>query len=142
MPGHRRVPQADDSFCRADGVSKDRPHYQSGRAGLFNFALQDFFTQVESGRWLMRDKRTETAAVLLIRRGSRVSCLFGPYAHASAINVPRQNSSGISLSAARGSDRVGQFSAERVHPFARHRGADLDEARAEARACGRSPGGS
>jgi pimeloyl-ACP methyl ester carboxylesterase len=33
--------------------------------GLFNFALQDFFTQVESGRWLLRDTRTETAAVLL-----------------------------------------------------------------------------
>jgi pimeloyl-ACP methyl ester carboxylesterase len=32
---------------------------------LFNQALQDFFTQVESGRWLMRDKRTETTAVLL-----------------------------------------------------------------------------
>jgi pimeloyl-ACP methyl ester carboxylesterase len=32
---------------------------------LFNFALQDFFIQVESGRWLMRDKRTESAAVLL-----------------------------------------------------------------------------
>ena len=34
---------------------------------LFNFALQDFFTQVESGRWMLRDKRTETAAVLLDR---------------------------------------------------------------------------
>jgi pimeloyl-ACP methyl ester carboxylesterase len=33
--------------------------------GLFNYALQDFFTQVESGRWLQRDKRTEGAAVLL-----------------------------------------------------------------------------
>jgi pimeloyl-ACP methyl ester carboxylesterase len=33
--------------------------------GLFNFALQDFFIQVESGRWLQRDKRTEGAAVLL-----------------------------------------------------------------------------
>ena len=32
---------------------------------LFNFAVQDFFAQVESGRWLMRDKRTEKAAVLL-----------------------------------------------------------------------------
>ena len=32
---------------------------------LFNFALQDFFTQVESGRWMLRDKRTESAAVLL-----------------------------------------------------------------------------
>lgn len=32
---------------------------------LFNFALQDFFAQVDSGRWLMRDKRTETPAVLL-----------------------------------------------------------------------------
>ncbi len=32
---------------------------------LFNFALQDFFIQVESGRWMMRDKRTESAAVLL-----------------------------------------------------------------------------
>jgi pimeloyl-ACP methyl ester carboxylesterase len=32
---------------------------------LFNFALQDFFTQVDSGRWMMRDKRTESAAVLL-----------------------------------------------------------------------------
>jgi pimeloyl-ACP methyl ester carboxylesterase len=32
---------------------------------LFNFVLQDFFTQVESGRWLLRDKRTESAAVLL-----------------------------------------------------------------------------
>jgi pimeloyl-ACP methyl ester carboxylesterase len=32
---------------------------------LFNQALQDFFTQVESGRWLMRDKRSESAAVLL-----------------------------------------------------------------------------
>jgi pimeloyl-ACP methyl ester carboxylesterase len=32
---------------------------------LFNFALQDFFTQVESGRWMLRDKRTETPAVLL-----------------------------------------------------------------------------
>ena len=32
---------------------------------LFNFAVQDFFTQVECGRWLMRDKRTESAAVLL-----------------------------------------------------------------------------
>jgi hypothetical protein len=32
---------------------------------LFNFALQDFFTQVESGRWLLRDTRTDTAAVLL-----------------------------------------------------------------------------
>jgi pimeloyl-ACP methyl ester carboxylesterase len=36
---------------------------------LFNFALQDFFTQVESGRWTMRDKRTETAAVLLDTKG-------------------------------------------------------------------------
>ena len=34
---------------------------------LFNFALQDFFTQVESGRWMLRDKRTETGAVLLDR---------------------------------------------------------------------------
>jgi pimeloyl-ACP methyl ester carboxylesterase len=33
--------------------------------GLFNYALQDFFVQVESGRWLMRDKRTESKAVLL-----------------------------------------------------------------------------
>jgi pimeloyl-ACP methyl ester carboxylesterase len=33
--------------------------------GLFNHALQDFFIQVESGRWLLRDKRTEGAAVLL-----------------------------------------------------------------------------
>jgi len=33
--------------------------------GLFNYALQDFFIQVESGRWLKRDKRTESAAVLL-----------------------------------------------------------------------------
>jgi pimeloyl-ACP methyl ester carboxylesterase len=32
---------------------------------LFNCALQDFFTQVESGRWMLRDPRTETAAVLL-----------------------------------------------------------------------------
>jgi hypothetical protein len=32
---------------------------------LFNFALQDFFTQVDSGRWMLRDKRTETGAVLL-----------------------------------------------------------------------------
>ena len=32
---------------------------------LFNQALQDFFTQVESGRWFLRDKRTESAAVLL-----------------------------------------------------------------------------
>jgi pimeloyl-ACP methyl ester carboxylesterase len=32
---------------------------------LFNFALQDFFTQVESGRWLLRDKRTESPAVLM-----------------------------------------------------------------------------
>lgn len=35
---------------------------------LFNFALQDFFTQVESRRWLMRDKRTESSAVLLDNR--------------------------------------------------------------------------
>lgn len=33
--------------------------------GLFNQALQDFFTQVESGRWFLRDKRTESKAVLL-----------------------------------------------------------------------------
>jgi pimeloyl-ACP methyl ester carboxylesterase len=33
--------------------------------GLFNYALQDFFAQVESGRWLIRDKRTESKAVLL-----------------------------------------------------------------------------
>ena len=26
---------------------------------LFNFALQDFFTQVDSGRWMLRDKRTK-----------------------------------------------------------------------------------
>lgn len=32
---------------------------------LFNFALQDFFTQVESGRWTLRDQRTESTAVLL-----------------------------------------------------------------------------
>jgi hypothetical protein len=38
---------------------------------LFNFALQDFFIQVESGRWLMRDERTETAAVLLDTKGGR-----------------------------------------------------------------------
>jgi len=38
---------------------------------LFNFALQDFFTQVESGRWMMRDKRTESAAVLLDTKGGR-----------------------------------------------------------------------
>jgi pimeloyl-ACP methyl ester carboxylesterase len=35
---------------------------------LFNFAVQDFFTQAESGRWLLRDKRTETPAVLLETR--------------------------------------------------------------------------
>jgi pimeloyl-ACP methyl ester carboxylesterase len=38
---------------------------------LFNFALQDFFTQVESGRWMVRDKRTETAAVLLDTKSGR-----------------------------------------------------------------------
>jgi pimeloyl-ACP methyl ester carboxylesterase len=38
---------------------------------LFNFALQDFFTQVESGRWLLRDKRTESPAVLLDTTGGR-----------------------------------------------------------------------
>jgi len=38
---------------------------------LFNFALQDFFIQVESGRWTMRDKRTETAAVLLDTKSGR-----------------------------------------------------------------------
>jgi pimeloyl-ACP methyl ester carboxylesterase len=38
---------------------------------LFNFALQDFFTQVESGRWLQRDKRTESAAVLLDSQSRR-----------------------------------------------------------------------
>ena len=26
---------------------------------LFNFAVQDFITQVDSGRWMLRDKRTE-----------------------------------------------------------------------------------
>ena len=39
--------------------------------GLFNFALQDFFIQVENDRWMMRDKRTETAAVLLDTKGGR-----------------------------------------------------------------------
>jgi len=38
---------------------------------LFNFALQDFFIQVENGRWMMRDKRTETAAVLLDTKSGR-----------------------------------------------------------------------
>ena len=38
---------------------------------LFNFALQDFFTQVESGRYVLRDKRTESAAVLLNTEPSR-----------------------------------------------------------------------
>jgi pimeloyl-ACP methyl ester carboxylesterase len=38
---------------------------------LFNFALQDFFIQVENGRWMMRDKRTDTAAVLLDTKGGR-----------------------------------------------------------------------
>lgn len=38
---------------------------------LFNFALQDFFIQVENGRWMMRDKRTETAAVLLDSKSGR-----------------------------------------------------------------------
>ena len=32
---------------------------------LFNFAVLDFITQVDSGRWMLRDKRTESAAVLL-----------------------------------------------------------------------------
>ena len=32
---------------------------------LFNFAVQDFITQVDSGRWMLRDKRTKSAAVLL-----------------------------------------------------------------------------
>jgi pimeloyl-ACP methyl ester carboxylesterase len=32
---------------------------------LFNLALQDFFTQVESSRWTLRDQRTESTAVLL-----------------------------------------------------------------------------
>ncbi len=32
---------------------------------LFNFAVQDFITQVDSGRWMLRDNRTESAAVLL-----------------------------------------------------------------------------
>jgi pimeloyl-ACP methyl ester carboxylesterase len=32
---------------------------------LFNQAVGDFFAQVESGRWFLRDKRTESAAVLL-----------------------------------------------------------------------------
>jgi len=38
---------------------------------LFNYALQDFFIQVESGRWLMRDNRTESAAVLLDTKSGR-----------------------------------------------------------------------
>jgi pimeloyl-ACP methyl ester carboxylesterase len=33
--------------------------------GLFNQALQDYFTCVENGRWFLRDKRTESNAVLL-----------------------------------------------------------------------------
>jgi pimeloyl-ACP methyl ester carboxylesterase len=37
---------------------------------LFNFALQDFFTQVDTGRWLLRNKRTEGTAVLLDIKGS------------------------------------------------------------------------
>jgi pimeloyl-ACP methyl ester carboxylesterase len=32
---------------------------------LFNFAVLDFIAQVDSGRWMPRDKRTESAAVLL-----------------------------------------------------------------------------
>jgi pimeloyl-ACP methyl ester carboxylesterase len=32
---------------------------------LFNQALGDFFAQVESGRWFLRDKRSESGAVLL-----------------------------------------------------------------------------
>ena len=32
---------------------------------LFNFAVQDFITQVDNSRWMLRDKRTESAAVLL-----------------------------------------------------------------------------
>jgi pimeloyl-ACP methyl ester carboxylesterase len=32
---------------------------------LFNQAVQDFFATVEAGRWFLRDKRTESAAVLL-----------------------------------------------------------------------------
>jgi len=38
---------------------------------LFNFALQDFFIQVESGRWMLRDKRTESPAVLLDSKGAK-----------------------------------------------------------------------
>jgi pimeloyl-ACP methyl ester carboxylesterase len=33
--------------------------------GLFNMVLQDFFSTVESGRWELRDPRTEQRAVLL-----------------------------------------------------------------------------
>ena len=37
---------------------------------LFNFALQDFFTQVESGRWLLRDQRTENSRLFFLTRES------------------------------------------------------------------------
>jgi pimeloyl-ACP methyl ester carboxylesterase len=38
---------------------------------LFNLILQEFFDTVESGRWRLRDKRTETAAVLLDPKAGR-----------------------------------------------------------------------
>jgi pimeloyl-ACP methyl ester carboxylesterase len=39
--------------------------------GLFNQLLQEFFDNVESGRWALRDARTEQAAVLLDPKAGR-----------------------------------------------------------------------
>jgi pimeloyl-ACP methyl ester carboxylesterase len=69
----------EDRPCLATGVMLKRAIRSAGlmvfpktghtinleEPALFNHALQDFFAQVESGRWLLRDKRTESAAVLL-----------------------------------------------------------------------------
>jgi pimeloyl-ACP methyl ester carboxylesterase len=92
---------------------------------LFNFVLQDFFTQVDSGRWSMRDKRTETPAVLLMPKA--IAKKRAADARAS-VRTTRNV-----VHPARRLEGVGQFSAKRVNPFARHGGADFDEARAESR---------
>jgi pimeloyl-ACP methyl ester carboxylesterase len=69
----------EDRPCLATGVMLKRAMPSAGlmvfpktghtinleEPALFNQALQDFFSQVESGRWPLRDKRTESTAVLL-----------------------------------------------------------------------------
>ncbi len=53
-----------NSRRRSPGYAKHRPYMNLEAPAAFNASLDEFFHQVEAGRWDLRDPRSQSKAIL------------------------------------------------------------------------------